>query len=124
MARTASLSDVEDEEDDRRLRPAVAVAVEEEEEEHLTSTTLVRLAAEVEEVAKRMRCLNGCELTFNASISAFRLSLFLFSLLYYKFYPLQRSPGFLVDGRRPFFRWLGFSFPLSLSTFTKTGLMS
>lgn len=63
MARTASLSEVEvEEEEDRRLRPAVAA----EEEEHLTSTSL---AKEVGFVAKRRRCLSGCQLvTFNASI--------------------------------------------------------
>lgn len=67
MARTASLSEVEDEEEeDRRLRPAVAAVAAAEEEEHLTSTSL---AGEVGFVAKRRRCLSGCQLvTFNASI--------------------------------------------------------
>jgi len=63
MARTASLSEVEDEEEeDRRLRPEVAAVAA----EHLTSTSL---AKEVGFVAKRRRCLSGCQLvTFNASI--------------------------------------------------------
>lgn len=74
MERTASLSDVEEEEEDRRLRPEVGVAMgaedEEEEEEHLRNPILERVEAEAVEVAKRKRCLKGCELTFKASIKA------------------------------------------------------
>lgn len=78
MERTASLSEVEEEEEDRRLRPEVAVAIaaedeeEEEEEEHLRNPILERVAVEAVEVAKRKRCLKGCELTFKASIKAVR----------------------------------------------------
>lgn len=72
MERTASLSDVEEEEEDRRLRPEVGVAMgaEDEEEEHLRNPILKRVEAEAVEVAKRKRCLKGCELTFKASIKA------------------------------------------------------
>ena len=87
MARTASLSDVEDGSDDEVedlvLRPATLVAVEEvEEEEEEEEEELQRMKSLDEEVlrmvlveeveeTKLKRCFNGCEdtlNTFNASI--------------------------------------------------------
>lgn len=75
----ASLSDVEDDDEDRRfLPPAVATGavVEVEEQQRTTKLEAVFLRRlELEEEASLRRCLNGCEdtlHTFNASISRFQ----------------------------------------------------
>lgn len=80
MALTASLSEVEDvEEEERRLRAEVlgGVAVEEEEQQRMKTREgggLVVAAAAAEE-ARRKRCLSGRELKGNNLIASMALTL-------------------------------------------------